>query len=73
LFLLADLSGFTAYLAGVELDHAQGVVRDLLEVVVARLAPPLSLAGLEGDGVFAYAPAAHLLRGETLLEVVESA
>jgi hypothetical protein len=73
IFLLADLSGFTAYLAGVELDHAYGVLRDLLEVVVARLAPPLTVAGLEGGGVFAYAPAARLPRGETLLEAVEAA
>jgi hypothetical protein len=73
IFLLADLSGFTAYLAGVELDHAHGVLRDLLEAVIARLAPPLIVAGLEGDGVFAYAPATALPRGETLLEAVEAA
>jgi hypothetical protein len=59
-FLLADLSGFTAHLAGVELDHAHGALRDLLEAVIACLLPPFSVAGLEGDGVFAYAPAAGL-------------
>ena len=33
--VLADISGYTLYLAGVELDHAQGVLADLLETIVA--------------------------------------
>jgi hypothetical protein len=72
-FVLADISGFTAYLAEVELAHARGVLRDLLELIVADLAPPLSLASVEGDAIFAYLPAARLTRGETLLEILEAA
>lgn len=72
-FVLADISGFTAYLAGVELEHANAILRDLLELLVARLAPPLTLAGVDGDAVFAYAPVERLARGETLVELVEAA
>jgi uncharacterized protein YndB with AHSA1/START domain len=72
-FVLSDFSGFTAYLAGVELDHAQSVLRDLTELLIARLAPPLTVAGLVGDGVLAYARVRQLPRGETLLELVEAA
>lgn len=71
-FVLADISGFTAYLAGVELDHAHEILSDLLETVVQRLTPTLTLAKLEGDAVFVYAPATRLTRGETLLELVET-
>ncbi len=71
-FVLADISGFTGYLAGVELDHANGVLRDLLELMVAHLVPPLRLASIERDAVFAYLPATRLGRGETLLELIET-
>jgi len=29
--ILAEISGYTAYLAGVELDHAHDILTDLLE------------------------------------------
>ncbi len=70
--LLADLSGFDAYLAGVELDHAQGVVQELLELIVHQLTPPLQFASLEGDGVLVHAPREYIPRGETLLELSEA-
>ena len=71
-FVLADISGFTAYLAGAELDHAHDILADLLETVVVKLRLALTIAKLEGDAVFAYAPEANLARGETLLELVET-
>ena len=30
-FLIADISGYTSYLAGVELDHAQDIIADLMD------------------------------------------
>ncbi len=71
-FVLADISGFTAYLAGAELEHAHDILADLLETVVFKLRLALTISKLEGDAVFAYAPAAKLERGETLLEAVET-
>jgi hypothetical protein len=53
---IADISGYTSYLAGVELDHSQDVLEDLTETVVRALAPPMKLSKLEGDAVFAYVP-----------------
>jgi hypothetical protein len=70
--LLADISGYTSYLAGVELDHAHGVLSDLLETIVGRFKPLLTISKLEGDAVFAYLPEARLQRGETLFELIES-
>lgn len=69
--LLADISGFDAYLSDVELEHAHGVVRELLELIVEQLTPTLQLASFEGDAVLAYAPKEDLPRGETLLELTE--
>jgi hypothetical protein len=70
--VLADISGYTAYLAGVELDHAHEILTDLLETIVGKFKTVLTISKLEGDAVFAYTPEAKLPRGETLLELIES-
>ena len=53
---LADISGYTSYLAGSELDHAQDVLEDLTDTVVRAMAPPMRLSKLEGDAVFVHMP-----------------
>jgi hypothetical protein len=70
--MLADISGYSAYLAGVELDHAHEILKELIELIVARFKPLLTIAELEGDAVFAYAPLSRVPRGETLLELIEA-
>src|SRR6188508_2109391 len=51
-FVIADISGYTGYLADVELDHAQDILADLIGAVVSALRPNFRLAKLEGDAVF---------------------
>jgi hypothetical protein len=70
--VLADISGYTSYLAGVELDHAHEILTDLLEAIVGKFKQVLTISKLEGDAVFAFAPEAILTRGETLLELIEN-
>ncbi len=70
--VLADISGYTSYLAKVELDHAHEILTDLLTAIVNRFKPVLTISKLEGDAVFAYTPESKVPRGETLLELVES-
>lgn len=69
--VLADISGYTSYLAGTELDHSQAILTELLELVIQRFETCLIIAKLEGDAVFAYTPTANIARGETLLELLE--
>jgi uncharacterized protein YndB with AHSA1/START domain len=69
-FLIADISGYTSYLAGVELDHAQDIVADLVGTVVSALRPTFRLAKLEGDAAFTYAPA-DKVDGSLLLDTIE--
>jgi uncharacterized protein DUF2652/polyketide cyclase/dehydrase/lipid transport protein len=52
--LLADLTGYTAYLSGSEIEHAPMIAGDLLETIVGRLEPPFRLSKLEGDAAFMY-------------------
>jgi hypothetical protein len=37
--VIADITGYTSYLAGVELDHAQDILADLIDTVVGRSLP----------------------------------
>ena len=68
--LIADISGYTRYLAGTELDHAQDILADLMTTVVGALRPAYRLAKLEGDAAFAYA-LTDRIDGSQLLDAIE--
>ena len=70
--VLADISGYTSYLAGTELTHARDVLTELLELIVQRFKPLLNISKLEGDAVFAYISKSDITRDEILLEMQES-
>ena len=70
--VLADISGYTSFLAGTELEHSQEILTELLELIIHRFKSLLTISKLEGDAVFAYAPESKVPRGETLLELIES-
>ncbi len=69
--LIADITGYTDYLAGVELDHAQDILADLVDTVVGSLRPMFRLAKLEGDAAFAYHPA-ETIDSSLLQDTVEA-
>lgn len=70
-FLIADISGYTGYLAAVELDHAQDILADLIGSVVTALKPNFHLAKLEGDAAFTFAKA-EKIDGSMLLDTIET-
>ena len=69
--LIADISGYTGYLAGVELDHAQDILADLMDTIVGALRPPFHLSKLEGDAAFVYLASSDL-DGSLLQDIVEA-
>ena len=69
-FLIADISGYTGYLADVELEHAQDILADLIGAVVTALRPTFRLAKLEGDAAFMYA-IGETIDGSLLLDAIE--
>jgi hypothetical protein len=54
--VLADISGFTAFVTATELEHGAEVTGALLDGVMEALSPPLEIQELEGDAVFALGP-----------------
>ncbi len=69
-FLIADISGYTGYLADVELDHAQDILADLVGAVVTALRPNFRLAKLEGDAAFTFM-IGEQVDGSMLLDTIE--
>ena len=70
--LLADLSGYTEYVAASEPEHAPAMAGDLVEAVVRQLRPAFKLEKLEGDAAFLLAPLAEL-DGTRLLDAIDAA
>ena len=71
--VLADISGFTAFVAATELEHGPALVAELLGEVMRCLSPPLEIQEVEGDAVFALGPDRVLAPPATLLDVLEDA
>jgi len=70
--ILADISGYTSFIAETELDHGPNVLHHLITLILDQLTPALELAEVEGDAVFVYASASRISRGELLLELIEA-
>jgi len=73
ILVLADISGFTAFVAGTELEHGPPMVAELLGEVMTRLSPPLEIQEVEGDAVFALAPDRALTPPANLLDLLDQA
>ena len=69
--LLADISGYTKFLTGTELEHAQAIIHELTMLVRERLVPPMQFVKVEGDAVFCYADGAVFRDGERFIELIE--
>ncbi len=70
--VLADISGYTSFVAKTELEHSHEILTELLELLVEKFKPLMTISKLEGDAVFAYVDEARVIRGETLIEFMES-
>jgi Protein of unknown function (DUF2652) len=79
--LLADISGYTAFLQAVGEAHAADMARgtfvpeayplltSLLDGIVEALAPPFVLSKLEGDAIFAFGPDGELsIRDQSVVD-----
>src|SRR5215213_9745705 len=71
-FVIADISGYTSFVAKTELEHSHEILTELLELLVEKFKPLMTISKLEGDAVFAYVDENKVTRGETLIEFMES-
>ncbi len=71
ILLIADISGYTSYVASTEIEHSQQILAELLELLIRHTRPRLTLSKLEGDAIFCYG-GPETMRGEAVLEMVEA-
>jgi hypothetical protein len=69
--MLADITGFTPFVAATELDHSQEILQNILKNIISYLTPTFKLAEVEGDAVFVYSDG--LASHDMVLEILESA
>lgn len=70
--LIADITGYTAFLRESELEHAKDSLRTLLDLLIEQTKPPLRISRLEGDAVISYALQGSFQRGQTLVDLIEA-
>lgn len=70
--IISDITGYTGYLNESELEHAEDVLRSLLNTIIAYTKIPLVISRLEGDAVISYALEHSILQGQTMVELMET-
>lgn len=71
-FVIADITGYTAFLVGSELEHAQDILKGLFNALLDNIKAPLQISNYQGDAILTYAPEGSFVQGQTLLEAVEN-
>jgi hypothetical protein len=69
--VLADISGYTSFVAQTEIEHADMALSFLLETIVEKLSSLLTISQLEGDAVFAYLEESKMQEGKSLLGLID--
>ena len=69
--LLADISGYTSFIARTEIEHAENVISPLLETIIEKLGDLVTFVKLEGDAVFAYVPEERVSGFSALLKLLD--
>ena len=69
--VLADISGYTSFVAQTEIEHADMALSFLLETIIEKLSSLLTISKLEGDAVFAYVEENKLEEAKALLELID--
>ncbi len=70
--VLADISGFTSFVASTELAHSHDILAELTELLTAQLTQLFTLIEIEGDAVFVRAPVTAVSSGEAFVESLEA-
>jgi hypothetical protein len=69
--VLADISGYTSFVAQTEIEHADMALSFLLETIVEKIGGLLTIGQLEGDAVFAYIEESKLQEAKSLVELID--
>ena len=71
-FVITDVSGYTEYLTGSELDHANEILQSLFDAQLRAIRHPFVISGFRGDAIFMYVPETSFIQPQSLLEALEN-
>ena len=71
-FVITDISGYTEYLTGSELDHANEILQTLFDAQLQSVRHPFLLSGFRGDAIFMYVPETNFVQDQSFLEALEN-
>ena len=69
--VVADISGYTQFLTESELEHANGILEELLNTIIGAINAPLMLNSIEGDAVLLYGAVPEGTIGQSVIDSVE--
>ena len=70
-FVIADISGYTKFMAETEITHAKGILEELFGAVIPTIRAPMTISGLQGDAVFAYAFESDVMTKQFIIDFAE--
>src|SRR5215216_230112 len=71
-FVITDISGYTEYLTGSELDHANEILQSLFDAQLKAVNHPFLISGFRGDAIFMYVPETNFVQSQSFLEALEN-
>jgi uncharacterized protein YndB with AHSA1/START domain len=71
-FVITDISGYTEYLTGSELDHANEILQSLFDAQLKAVKHPFLISGFRGDAIFMYVPETNFVQSQSFLEALEN-
>lgn len=71
-FINSDISGYTEYLTGSELEHANQILQSLFDAQLANIKFPLQISGFRGDAIFMYTPDTNFVNPQSFVESLEN-
>ena len=71
-FIITDISGYTEYLTGSELDHANEILQSLFDAQLKAVKHPFIISGFRGDAIFMYVPETNFVQSQSFLEALEN-
>lgn len=70
-FVIADISGYTKFMAETAIEHAKGILESLFGDLLPAVRSPLKISGLQGDAIFAYAFETDVMTKQFILDFSE--
>ena len=71
-FIITDISGYTEYLTGSELDHANEILQSLFDAQLNAVEHPFLISGFRGDAIFMYVPETNFVQSQSFIEALEN-